>query len=61
MTDSDAQLYRAQLENEADELAREAGCIDRADAWDRVRAGEFAGTFLVARLSQISFLLGAHP
>lgn len=57
------ELTREDLEAEADALAREVlgSGASRADAWDRVRAGDYEGTFFAARIGQIYWLLGEDP
>lgn len=45
---------------EAESLAQEELGVSAAEAWRRVRAGEFQGTVLAAELHQANFLLGGR-
>lgn len=57
---STLELTREDLEAEADSLAREVlgAQASRHEAWERVCAGDFEGTFFAARIAQIHWLLG---
>lgn len=51
-------VYRPELEAELDYLAWIAGCADRVELVRRVRAGEWYGTPLQARVSSALWLMG---
>ncbi len=54
----DVEITRKQIEDEAEELARNSSMHSSArEAWARVKQGELEGTLFASRLSRLFFLL----
>jgi hypothetical protein len=53
----DIELTEEEIRKQADQLARQALGLSGEEAWRRVQAGEFEGTLLASRLTQLHFLL----
>lgn len=54
------ELTTEELVSEADDLARRVG-LTRAEAFERLDAGEYRGTIFESKMAAIRFLLTAEP
>jgi hypothetical protein len=56
----DFELSRDEIQAEAEALALRVMNTSAAEAWKRVRQGEFEGTLFASKLARLYFLLGSY-